>query len=80
MNHANVFSMISIIIHRMAVGFADSAHRRPAGMAQHRMMTMCEIDNCLQNNVIFNLLAQKPDIIAQASDFSRHFIGEGGGY
>jgi hypothetical protein len=62
------------IVHRVAVGLGDGAHRGPARMGRHGVKGVGRGRDLLQDGVLLNLLAQEADIVSQAADFGGDFI------
>ena len=62
------------IVHRVAVGFGDRAHRGPACVGRHGVKAVGCGGDQLQDLILCNLLAQEANIVSQAADFSGDFI------
>ena len=62
------------IVHRVAVGFGNRAHRGPACMGRHGVKAVGCGGDQLQDLILLNLLAQEANIVSQAADFGGNFI------
>jgi len=64
------------IVHGMTVGFGDGSHRGPAGMCADGVITIRMGQQCLKDPILLDLVAQKANIVTEAADFGRYFIGQ----
>ena len=64
------------VVDRVAVGLGHGPDQHPAGVGVDRVELGREGEDCMQQEIGRDGAAQEPDVVPQAADFNRHFVGE----